>query len=114
MNWRAIQAAKAAPDNPVILEAYGPGAYEAVFPLATYLSSYGVRNLISVRLHSDENSAGKLFDGLQRRLLDMQQSGHSGLTPLRDSLASGAAGCISIGINGLPDAACKGFQVKTR
>lgn len=111
---RAIQAARAAPDNPVILEAYGPGAYEAVFSLATYLSSYGVRNLISVRLHSDENTAGKLFEALQRRLLDMQQSGHSGFTPLRDSLASGAAGCISIGINGLPDAACKAFQVKTR
>jgi hypothetical protein len=109
---RAIQAARVAPDNPVILEAYGPGAYEAVFSLATYLSSHGARNPISVRLHADEKSTGNLYDGLQRQLLDMQQSGRRGLTPLRDSLASSAAGCISIGINGLPDAACKAFQVR--
>lgn len=109
---RAVQAAKAAPGNPVILEAYGPGAYEAVFSLATYLTSYGARNRISVRFHPDEKATGTLFDSLQRQLSEMQESGGGKLTPLRSSLASGAAGCVSIGINGLPDVGCTGFRVK--
>lgn len=111
---RAVQAARAEPDSPVILEAYGPGAYEAVFSLKTYLSSYGARNPVSVRFRSDEKYSDKLFDSLQRQLSDMQQSGGHGFVPLRDSLAGAARGCISIGINGPPDAACKTFQVKAQ
>lgn len=109
----ALGAAKKSPDSPIILEAYGPGAYEPVFSLSTYLPALGARNRISVRLHPEEKSEGKLYDGLQQELSDLEQAGGHGFTPLRESLARHPEDCISIGINGTPDAACSGFQVKT-
>ena len=109
----ALDAAKKAPDSPIILEAYGPGAYEPVFSLSIYLPALGARNRISVRLHPEEKSQGKLYDGLQQVLADLEKAGTKGFTPLRDSLVSPRQGCISIGINGVPDATCVGFQVKT-
>jgi hypothetical protein len=111
---RAVREAKETPENPIILEAYGPGAYEAVFSLSTYLPALGARNPISVRLHPDTTSLGKLYDGLQRGLYGLQEAGADGITPLRQSLAALPHGCVSIGINGSPDAACTGFQVNTR
>lgn len=110
----ARDAAQKSPDSPIILEAYGPGAYEAVFSLSVYLQTLGARNRISVRLHPDEISYGKLYDGLQGTLSNMEKAGTRVLAPLRDSLAGHLQGCVSIGINGVPDAACSGFRVKTR
>jgi hypothetical protein len=109
----ALRAAAKSPQSPIILEAYGPGAYEPVFSLARYLTAFGARNRISVRLHPEEKSEGKLYDGLQQELSDLEQAGGHGFTPLRDGLAHHPEGCVSIGINGTPDAACSGFQVKT-
>jgi hypothetical protein len=108
-----LGAAKKAPESPIILEAYGPGAYEPVFSLSIYLPVLGARNRISVRLHPEEKSQGKLYDGLQQTLADLEKAGTGAFTPLRDSLGNLPQGCISIGINGVPDAACVGFQVKT-
>jgi hypothetical protein len=110
---RALRAAEMSPESPVILEAYGPGAYEPVFSLSTYLPALGARNPISVRVHPDEKSNGKLYDGLEQGLLNLEQAGAGAIVPLRDSLAGHLQGCISIGINGLPDAACSGFRVNT-
>jgi hypothetical protein len=110
---RAVQAAEKSPESPIILEAYGPGAYEQVFSLSTYLPALGARNPISVRVHLDEKSNGKLYDGLQQGLSNLEQAGAGAIVPLRDSLAGHLQGCISIGIDGLPDAACSGFRVNT-
>jgi hypothetical protein len=109
----ALGAAKKSPESPIILEAYGPGAYEPVFSLSIYLPALGARNRISVRLHAEEKSQGKLYDGLQQELADLESAGTGAFTPVRDSLGSLPEGCISIGINGAPDAACVGFQVNT-
>jgi hypothetical protein len=110
---RALRAAERTPESPIILEAYGPGAYEPVFSLSIYLPALGAKNRISVRLHPEEKSYGKLYDGLQQRLSNLEQASTGAFTPLRDSLAGHPQGCISIGINGLPDASCSGFEVKT-
>jgi hypothetical protein len=110
---RALRAAERSPESPIILEAYGAGAYEPVFSLMTYLPALGAKNRISVRLHPDEKSYGKLYDGLQLVLSNLEEAKNGVLTPLQDSLASRARGCISIAINGAPDAGCSGFQVKT-
>jgi hypothetical protein len=109
----ALRAAAQSPESPIILEAYGPGAYEPVFSLSRYLPVLGARNRISVRLHPDATSQGKLYDGLQQALSDLEAGGTSGLVPLRDSLANHPEGCISIAINGSPAPGCAGFQVKT-
>jgi hypothetical protein len=108
----ALRAAAKSSESPIILEAYGAGAYEPVFSLSTYLSALGARNSISVRLHPDATSQGKLYDGLQQTLYALQEAGADGITPLRDSAAL-PQGCVSIGINGSPDAGCTGFQVNT-
>jgi hypothetical protein len=54
----------------------------------------------------------KLYEGLEQELSALEQAGGGAFTPLRDSLANNPEGCISIGINGLPDPSCSGFQVK--
>lgn len=111
----ALRAAEKSPESPIILEAYGPGAYEAVFSLSIYLPTMGARNPISVRLHPDEKvkTNGELFDGLQRTLADLEEAGTDALTPLQNILASHPQSCISIGINGSPEAGCAGFQVQS-
>jgi len=107
----AVGVAKNSPGAPVILEAYGPGAFESVSALLTYLSSFGATNRVSVRLHPAAMSYGKLYDDLEHMLSEMQDTGADGFTPLRDNLADLSHGCISIGINGPPDAGCSGFRV---
>jgi hypothetical protein len=109
-----LRAADKSPEGPIILEAYGPGAYEPVFSLSSYLPALGARNRISVRLHPDEKSQGILYDDLQQRLARLEEAGTGAFSPLRDNLAGRPHDCISIGINGSPDAGCSGFQVNTR
>jgi hypothetical protein len=108
----ALRVAESAPERPIILEAYGPGTYEAVSSLAAYLSALGARNHISVRLHPAGASYGKLYDSLEETLSRLQTANTGGFTPLQESLANLAQGCISIGINGPADARCSEFQVK--
>jgi hypothetical protein len=55
-----LRAAEKSPEIPIILEAYGPGAFEPVFSLSAYLTALGARNPVSVRVHSDGNSYGNL------------------------------------------------------
>jgi len=110
----AVRAANESPESPIILEAYGGGAYEPVYSFLSYLPAYGTRNRLSVRLHPDKESAGKLYDRLELKLSDMQESDRRGLTPLQVSLANRSQGCISIGLNGAPDATCSQFRFDTR
>jgi hypothetical protein len=110
---RTVREAEKSPESPIILEAYGPGAFEPVYSLSYYLPALGARNRISVRLHPEEKSQGKLYDGLQQGLSNLEQSGSNGFIPLRENLANHPQRCISIGINGAADVACAGFQVKT-
>jgi hypothetical protein len=63
-------------------------------------------------LHPDPTSYGKLYDGLQQALDQMEQAGGDGIVPLRENLANHPPGCISIAINGSPEPGCAGFQVK--
>ncbi len=111
---RIVLAARENPKRPIILEAYQAGAYEPVFSFQSYLAAYGVQNVVSVRLHLDDRSHGALYDGLRRLLVQMQDTGGRGLVPLRDNLAGGSQGCISIEIDGAPDANCAGFEVNIR
>jgi hypothetical protein len=109
---RTVFAAKLSPETPLILDAYGPRSYEAVFSLSYYLSSLGVKNPISVRFHRGEKSEGGFFDSLEQRLSDLQEVGTGVFTPLRESLANRSQGCLSVGIDGPPDPSCSGFHVK--
>jgi hypothetical protein len=107
---RAIETAKESPEKPIILDAYGPLAYEPVFSLPIYFGAFGVKNSVSVRYHSD-SSVGAFFDGLQRNLTALESGG--GYTPLQEALArSSQNGCISIGILGAPDANCAAFHIE--
>jgi hypothetical protein len=109
-----LRAAESSPPGPVILEAYGPGAYEPVFSLSSYLPALGARNRISVRLHPDEKSHGKAYDDLEQTLARLERDGTGAFTPLKENLSGRPHDCISIGINGPPDAGCSGFQLNTR
>ena len=110
---RIASAAKQAPGSPVILEAHGPRAYEAVYSLSYYLRSLSADNAVSVRFHPDEKSKGALFDSLQHRLSALE-AGTGAFIPLHESLARRSRGCLSVGIDGPPDTTCTGFQVKGR
>jgi hypothetical protein len=111
---RAVIAAKASPDAPIILEAYDTHAYEAVYSLAYYMPALGTRNRIAVRLHPGQKSEGKLDESLWQRLSRLEQKGNSTFTALPGILAGNLKDCISIGLNGAPDAGCSGFRVNTR
>lgn len=106
-----VSRARTDPAAPIILEAYGPGAYEPVFSLQRYLQSAGLQNPVAVRLHPDPLSSGPLYDGLEKTLRRLQDDGGSSFARLAD-LPSGAA-CLSIGINGEADQHCSGFRVRT-
>jgi hypothetical protein len=109
---RAVAAAKTSPDSPIILEAYGPGAYEAVFSIPLYLTALGTKNRIAVRLHAMDNVQGPLYIGLQEALSRFEQSGSNVLTPLREVRTGESQRCLSIGIDGEPDKACTGFVIR--
>jgi hypothetical protein len=106
-----VSRARTDPAAPVIFEAYGAGAYEAVYSLQRYLLSEGLENPIGVRLHPDERSQGPLYDNLERALRALQDSGGSLFVKLGDLPAASA--CLSIGINGEADTHCSGFRVRT-
>jgi hypothetical protein len=106
-----VSRARTDPAAPVIFEAYGAGAYEAVYSLQRYLLSEGLENPIGVRLHPDEISQGPLYDNLEQALRALQDSGGSLFVKLENLPAASA--CLSIGINGEADTHCSGFRVRT-
>jgi hypothetical protein len=106
-------SAKEKPHSPIILEAYGPDAYEALVALHTYVRSFGVENPISVRLHMTEGSKGALYDRLEREMRAMEREGNSRFAPLAQSLAHPENGCISVGINEAGDSDCTAFSVRS-
>jgi hypothetical protein len=106
-----VSRARTNPAAPIILEAYGPGAYEPVFSLQRYLQSAGLENPIAVRLHPDAKSEGAFYDRLEKRLRDLQDATNSLFVKLMDLPVGGP--CVSIGINGDAAANCAGFRVRT-
>ena len=110
---RLVRAAKEAPDSPIILEAHGARAFEAVHAVPVYLHALGATNPVSVRFHRDEQAKGALYDRLQAGLAGMQDANTQALTPLAKSLAGSAAGCLSVGLYGPADFACKPFQLSS-
>jgi len=110
---RLVRAAKEEPDSPIILEAHGPRAFEAVHAVPAYLHALGATNPISVRFHRDEQAKGALYDRLQAGLTGMQNVNSDALTPLAKSLAGRLAGCLSVGLYGPADSACKPFQMSS-
>ncbi|MBR0940211.1 hypothetical protein [Bradyrhizobium liaoningense] len=110
---QAAEAAKQFPNSPIILEAYGPGAYEPVYSLRTYLSSLGAENTVSVRVHSDSAIHTNFLDGLMREVRRMEIDGAGGFTPLGNVIGLTPGGCISIGIDGAADRGCRALEVKS-
>jgi hypothetical protein len=106
-----ISRARADPAAPIILEAYGPGAYEPVYSLQRYLQSAELANPVGVRLHPDRISINPFYDSLENRLRALQDDGGKSFVKLLDLPSTGA--CLSIGINGEADTNCSKFQVRT-
>ena len=106
-----VSRARTDPAAPIILEAYGPGAYEPVYSLQRYIQSAGLENPIAVRLHPDRNSINLFYDDLENRLRILQDHGGQSFVKLLD--LPGGSACLSIGINGEADAGCSGFRVRT-
>ena len=106
-------AAKAKPQAPVILEVYGPDAYEALTGIETYLRSFGAENPVSVRLHIAETSKGALYDRLERQMRIMESGGDSRFVPLAKSLVNSGNGCISVGINEAGSNDCTAFSIRS-
>jgi hypothetical protein len=106
-------AAKQAPQEPVILEAFGSGAYEPTYSMQIYLRALGADNPISVRLIPDARSQGVLYDGLERTLRFLEDQGGGLFEPLSKSLEIANRGCISVGLDGPTSPGCgKGFEIK--
>jgi hypothetical protein len=105
-------AAQQSPGADIILEAYGPGAYEPVSSILAYVRALGADNPVAVRLHPAATSYGVLYDGLEGVIRGWQDQGTDKLIPL-SKVDTGSKNCISVGINGTPDAACATFEVKT-
>jgi hypothetical protein len=106
-------AAKHSPKSPIILEVYGPEAFEAVAAVHNYVRALGAENPISVRLHMANNSKGALYDRLESQMRTMQSDGDSRFVPLAKSLANPENGCISVGINEAGSAGCTAFEVRS-
>jgi hypothetical protein len=111
---QAIAAtARQSPNADIVLEAYGPGAYEPVYSVLAYVRSLGANNSMAVRLHPSEKSYGVLYDGLEKQIRDWQDHGNDRLVPLSKAKTTGIKNCISVGINGIGDADCMAYEVKT-
>jgi hypothetical protein len=108
-----VAAAKDSPKSPIILEVYGPEAFEAVAAVQNYVRALGVENPISVRLHMANISKGALYDRLESQMRTMQSDGDSRFVPLAKSLANPENGCISVGINEAGSAGCTAFEVRS-
>jgi hypothetical protein len=106
-------SAKQQPRSPIILEVYGPEAFEAVFAIQTYVRALGAENPISLRLHMNDNSKGALYDRLEQQMRVMESGGDSRFAPLSKSLANPGSGCISVGINQAGNAGCTAFEVRS-
>jgi hypothetical protein len=106
-----VSRARTNPAAPIILEAYGPGAYEPVYSLQRYLQYAGLGNPMAVRLHPDQISIDAFYDKLENRLRLLQQDGGKSFVKLMD-LPAGEP-CLSIGINGEAAADCAGFRIRT-
>lgn len=109
---RASRAARDVPRNPIIIEAYGPKAYEGVFAVPDFLRALGSINMMSVRFHPDAKAGGPLDGNLQKDLSKLEAVGNDRLAPLAKSLASRSEGCLSIGLYGPPDSSCATFQIE--
>jgi hypothetical protein len=107
---RVVETAHGSPEKPIILDAYGPMAYEPVFSLTIYFRALGVNNTVSVRFHRDPG-VGKFSDGLQQALAGLESGG--GYTPLQEAVARSRNGCISIGLLGAPDTNCTAFHMES-
>ena len=105
----AVRAAKTSPDRPVILDAYGPMAYEGIYSLRSYLRAFGVHNAIALRFHPDDKLKGALFASLQRQMSDLATKGDGVLVPLASALQSRE--CVSVGLYGPPDSTCTAYQI---
>jgi hypothetical protein len=108
-----VAAAKDSPRSPIILEVYGPEAFEAVAAVRTYVRALGAENPVSVRLHMANNPKGALYDRLESQMRTMQSDGDSRFVPLAKSLANPENGCISVGINEAGSAGCTAFEVRS-
>jgi hypothetical protein len=105
--------ARQSPRSPIILEAYGGGALEALTAVPIYLRSLGAENPVSVRLHPAGNSQGVLYDRLEREIGGMEKEGNGQFVPLLKSLAGQETGCISVGIDGPAGETCTAFEVRS-
>jgi hypothetical protein len=109
-----VSSAKQNPSDPVLLEAYGAGAYEPIFSMQQFLSSLGVKNPISIRFYPDAKSMGVLYDGLERTLRGLQDKGDNDFQALSTSLDSANdRHCISVGMDGPASSTCASdFEIK--
>jgi hypothetical protein len=103
-----VRAAKDSPDRPVILDAHGPGAYESVYSLRSYLRAFGIHNAIALRYHPDKTS-DLFYDTLQKSLSALSRSGDGVLIPIESALKSHE--CVSVGLLGPPDFTCIAFEI---
>jgi hypothetical protein len=102
------RAAKQSPDRPIILDAYGPMAFEGIYSVQSYLRAFAVTNAISLRFHPDETFKGAFAD-LQKAMSDLEKNGDTRFVPLDLALRSRA--CLSVGLYGPSDSACPGFRL---
>jgi hypothetical protein len=107
-----VASAQQHDQRPIILEAYGSGAYEPMFSMQIYLSALDARNPISVRLHPDASSSGPLYDELATRIRNFQDNGNGNFVALSKTLDM-TEGCISVGLGGAPSQTCSiGYQIQ--
>lgn len=102
------RTAKDAPDRPIILDAYGPLAFEGIYSVQSYLRAFAVENAIALRFHPDEAFKGP-FSNLQKAMSDLERNGDTRFVPL--DLALRSRECLSIGLYGPSDSACPGFRL---
>jgi len=104
-----VRAAKDSPDRPVILDAHGPGAYEGIYSLRSYLRALGIHNAIALRYHPNNTPNGVFYDTLQKHLSELSRDGDGVLIPLESALQSRE--CVSVGLYGPPDSTCIAFEI---